>query len=868
MIPVNYRLEFEPDLDAARFGGDEWITADLPDPTDTLTLDAADLDIDSCDVTLGGESVKALVSLDPKSESISAKLPRKIEGRCTIHIRFSGALNDRLLGFYRSSYDGGRLATTQFEAADARRAFPCLDRPGAKATFDITITCGRDLEAVSNMPCVSKRIEGEKSTYRFARTPVMSTYLVYLGVGDFEHVQGAAGKTAVRVLATKGKAHRASYALDVACRLLTAYEEYFGIPYPLPKLDLIAVPDFAAGAMENWGAITFREPLLLYDADDSSARTRQLVTEVISHEIAHQWFGNLVTMEWWNDLWLNESFATLMATKFVDMIYPEFDMRNQFHGDVVETAMEADALASTHPIDARVESPAQIREIFDAISYDKGASVLMMLEGYVGERAFRDGLKSYLESHRYGNARGDDLWDAIGASSGLPVKDMMHTWIRNPGFPVLEAGVADHRVSLRQARFRYEEGGVDGTAWHIPVSTSSGGRVLMTGPAETLEHSDGSDVMVNPLRSGFYRVSYGDLRQYGRILGNAGLTRVDRLAVQNDLFAMCVAGRADIRRYMEIVPGYAHDQYPALTDVVRNVSAVRDAVYPEGMAYDVWDDIVSFLKAVLARLEWSPRPGERHTDTLLRGLVITSLGSAEDIDAFISSAILFCRFANGWGPLSPDVREAVCSVVSRGGGAAAGDALVSLYRKAGSQEETHRILRAMGHSASRDVLAGRLDFALTGEVRSQDTHILIASVAANPNSRGIFWPWLSSHWPAVTSKIGSGNPLLSRVVSGMSPAVDPALEGEIREFFAENPEPGTERALEQALERARIRRNLTYSIRESYGMTADAGGHAGRVAELEKAGRALLAADSPEALEETARDLGRAGVSASGGAGA
>jgi len=441
-VPINYNLTFEPDLKKFIFTGTEIITASCKKSTNQITMHCAELKIKSCIVKSGNHIVSSTVKTNEKKEELSIKLGEKIKGTATISLTFQGILNDRLLGFYRSKYEqNGKtkyLATTQFEAADARRAFPCWDEPESKATFEISIIADNQYSAISNMPVKSKKKIKTKTLYTFQKTPLVSTYLIYLGVGEFEYLTGKAGKIQIRVVTTKGNTSKGKFSLELGKKLLTSYEKYFGIKFPLPKLDLIAVPDFAAGAMENWGAITFRETILLYDPKTSSTRTKQFIAEVISHEIAHMWFGNLVTMKWWNDLWLNESFATFMATKFVDKFYPEWDLWNQFVEDAMNVAMGLDSLKTTHPIDVKVNSPAEIREIFDAISYDKGGCVLRMLENYVGEPNFQKGLKKYLSDFKYKNAKGQDLWDAIGKASGMPVTSMINTWLKQPGFPVVE----------------------------------------------------------------------------------------------------------------------------------------------------------------------------------------------------------------------------------------------------------------------------------------------------------------------------------------------------------------------------------------------------------------------------------------------
>ena len=859
--PVSYALEFEPNLPKATFRGTAAIEIECSAEVSRIRLNAAELRVLSVRAEAGGAAVPARVRLVPGREELALILGRGVRGRLSVEIGFEGVLNDRMLGFYLSRYvhEGRamRMATTQFEAADARRAFPCFDEPSAKATFDISIVVRGDNTAISNMPVASRtplggRGPSARTRYTFATTPPMPTYLVYLGAGDFEYISGRTDDgVAVRVVTVRGRSREGRYALGLAKRLLGLYGKYFGSPYPLPKLDLIAVPDFAAGAMENWGAITFREAVLLYDRKTSSTRTRQFIAEVVSHEIAHQWFGNLVTMRWWNDLWLNESFATFMATKFVDMLYPEWDMWEQFAGDAVSTAMSLDALRSTHPIDVEVSSPAEVREIFDAISYDKGGSILLMLEDYVGEAAFRRGLRRYLRDHAYGNAAGSDLWDAIGEASGLPIGRLVRAWIGREGFPMVEASRAAGKkgaLRLRQDRFVYERRRgkkADGPApaWPIPVAVgAAGGKrasgaagrpALLSGRTGTIEAPGGGRragavkgrkkaaaapvVVANHGRRGFYRVRYDQaaMLDVRHAVTQGSIGALDRWGVHNDLYAMCMAGRATLGEYLDMVDAYSGDEDNLVcADISSSLRSLWARTHGEPYAGVVAGYARRHFARVLGRLGWDARRGERHTDALLRGSAVSALAELGDADVVAEARARFAAHLGGGAPLAADLRGAVYSAVAWADPTQRTYArLVSLYGESGSQEEQARILGGGLASLGDPALLRRaLDFSLGGRVRPQNVHIVVVRAASNPLGAGVVWPWVRANWRALASKVGRGNPLVSRIVSCLS---GPGAAGkggghggahydEVRRFFARNGAPGTERAVEQALERMRI----------------------------------------------------------------
>lgn len=826
-VPINYTLTFEPDLKKFTFFGTEQITVSCKKSTNKITMHCAELKIKSCTVQYGNKTISSVPKTDEKKEELTIKLSQKIKGDAIISLEFQGILNDRLLGFYRSQYkQNGKtkyLATTQFEAADARRAFPCWDEPEAKATFEISIITDKKFSAISNMPVISKKKIKNKTLYKFDKTPVMSTYLIYLGVGEFEYLAGKTGKVQIRVVTTKGNKSKGKYSLDLGKKLLTSYEKYFGIKYPLPKLDLIAIPDFAAGAMENWGAITFRETILLYDPKTSSTRTKQFIAEVISHEIAHQWFGNLVTMKWWNDLWLNESFATFMATKFVDKFYPEWNLWDQFIEDAMNTAMGLDSLKTTHPIDVTVNSPAEIREIFDAISYDKGGCVLRMLENYVGETNFRAGLKKYLSSFKYGNAAGQDLWDAIGKASKMPVSAMVNSWLKQPGFPQIEITQNNTSLELKQSRFLMEPTAkTQKGLWNVPITLGLGNETttkLLTKKSTKLKIPSSPGFVANIGRTGFYRVKYDDgiLLDLKMLVDQKQIPHVDRWAIQNDLFALCVAGKEEVSNYLDFTDAYFdEDSYLAQTNVANNLNFLSSLTFFEDFGDEIREYTINYFRKILSNLGWIPKKSDKHTDAFLRGFSIFVLGKLGDESIIEQAEIKFKAFLKNPSTLHPDVRESIFSLVAWNGNVKTHSLFVKLYKKAKTMEEKLRFLGAMCSFRDEKLLLKTLQFSQTPEVRSQNMQLPIMRIAANPYGKKILWPWMKKNWTKMSKKVGYGNPLFNRIVASITLVADDSMESDIKAFFKKNPTPGTERTQTQTLEKIRIYSKLLRKMKKDF----------------------------------------------------
>lgn len=824
--PLNYKLLFEPNFKDFTFEGEELITAEVSGSIGTLSLDCAEIHVKGCRVFSGGREVGCSFMVDAKNESLVMNLVRRVSGKIQISVDFVGTLNDRLIGFYRSTYTdpNGKekhMATTQFEAADARRAFPCWDRPDAKATFDVSMIIDSDMDAISNMPAIKTRKVGKRKMVIFDTTPVMSTYLLYMGVGEFDRIESRYKNVRVGVVTTRGNRKRAKFALYMTKKLLGYYENYFGIRYPLPKLDMIAVPDFASGAMENWGAITFRETALLYDPKNSSTSTKQNIAEIISHELAHQWFGNLVTMKWWNDLWLNESFATFMATKAVHHFYPDWDLWNQFVLSSVNEAMGLDALKSSHPIEVNVKSPSQVREIFDDISYDKGGSVLRMLEDYIGESNFRKGLRRYLTKHKYGNAVTDDLWDSLASVSNKPVRKMMDTWVRRVGYPLIKVERRGGHLNLSQSRFLLDGSG-ERKSWMVPVSVSFDGKrvsSLADGSVKIRIPKSARWFKVNVGQRGFYRVRYdmADLDKLRSLVSRRRLPDIDRWGIQNDMFALVVSGHMKIEDYLYFVRSYfGEDSYLVSMDIADGLNTFFLLFHGEKFHDKIVKYNKEYFRSLFIRLGWEPKRGERHTDALLRSYVISSLGRLDDYEILQGAKDRFERYLKNPNSLSPDLRSVVFNLVAWQGNDRTYNRLVSLYRKSKVQEERIRFLAALASFGNTRLLKKTLEFTLSDDVRTQDIYLPIARVAGNPYGKKIIWPWLKENWKEIAGRFGNmGNPLINRIISCVSVIADSNRTAEVSNFFSRNHVSGTEMKVAQTVERMRINSRLVMRARES-----------------------------------------------------
>lgn len=833
--PSRYDLTLAPDLVGFTFSGSESIQIQILEPTPEIVLNCAEIEIQSCVLTIGSERQTPTETVfNEKAETVAFKFGAAIApGQAKLNIEFTGELNDRLLGFYRSLYTDSHgnekyLAATQFESTDARRSFPCWDEPAIKAAFEVTLIIPSELKAISNMEIVSETDEGNgKTRLRFAETPVMSTYLLVFIVGDLACVEDTTPDgTLMRVWATRGNEDKGRFALETSIDLLAYFNDYFGIPYPLSKLDHLAIPDFAAGAMENWGAITYRETALLVDPENSSAGTREVVAAIISHEMAHQWFGDLVTMAWWDDLWLNESFASWMGDKAVDALHPEWDMWTQFLTNDTMSALSLDGLQNSHPIEQEVNNPDEIGQLFDAISYSKGASILRMLEQFLGADAFQKGLQIYLNRHSHGNARTRDLWNALGEASGQPVADIMDTWTNQTGYPFLDAEIkrddSGIEVSLSQSRFLYENvlggGQPSDQTWKVPISIRTASdaepvRSLMEDTTETVKlkpASHGSNdewIKVNPGQTAFFRVRYSadELEKLTAPIRSLSLPAADRLGIQADAYALTKAGHIPVTHFLTVAEAYQNETDASVCgDLAFNLNALDNLLADE----DFYPRFQAFARSIFApigrQIGWDARPGESHRDSLLRSTVLAELGHFEDGDTLAEAQRRFQGYTDDPSSLDPDMRAVVFEMAAQRGNRQTYDLMWDLEKAADLHEEKIRFLTALSNFQQGDLLQETLERTLGSDVRSQDTIRIVVTVANNRHGRDLAWEFIKTNWDEFNRRYGDGGFAFMRLVGMTSLFTTEEKRQEVEKFFADHPAPAAERTISQSLERMKL----------------------------------------------------------------
>jgi len=791
--PIDYVIHLEPDLKSFTFSGSTVLRAEAEEPVAEVTLDMIDLAVRSCKVRIGEDFKGCAFRVDPGKEELCISLPRDMEGVIELKLDYVGFISDRLTGFYRSRYtkEGKTkyIAVTQFEESDARRAFPCLDHPVKKAAFDVEMVVEEDLMAVSNGPVVQEKSLGNgKKWVKFERTPRMSTYLVFFGVGEFEFISDP-GEVSVRVITTPGMTKYARFALEFGRKSLQFCESYYEVPYPLSKLDLLAIPDFAAGAMENWGAITFRENLLLHFPNITSRAGEERICEVIAHEIAHQWFGNLVSPSDWKYLWLNESFATYFAYGTVDHYYPEWDVWALFLHGQTELALHRDALHE----DFSIEIPGGAHVVINAstapIIYNKGGSILRQIKGYLGEDYFRDGLRFYLKTNQYGCAASSQLWEALEEVSKTPVIRMMKSWIEQPGFPLVEARRSGNALLLSQKRFTYLPND-SRQAWLVPIHVqifyengeTASKTTLLEDATGTLDMGPGvKSYKVNAGQSGFFRVKYldaGVLQELGGKVLRKELVPEDRWGLQNDLFALVMGGEATIDQYLDFLDWYRdEDAFLPLGSIAGNLFRAylvvedpeRERIRTKGK---------SFLEEVVGRLGYEPAPAERYNLSALRDQALWQavLYGSKEAETFGLDA--FSSLKKG-GAVHPDIMKSVLQIGARSGGEEAFDWFHTRLQSTESEHERMNILMALGCFKSKEMIEKVREYVLE-KVPDRNKFVPLVSLAANPHALPDMWEWYVSR----VKELERFHPIhYERVILAVVPLGGLGRETEVEAFF-------------------------------------------------------------------------------------
>jgi tricorn protease interacting factor F2/3 len=746
-----------------------------------IILDAVELDI------LHVRNNKKNLQYIQKNNKLKIKT-RDFSG--VITIAFKGTINDKLVGFYKATYDETYMLTTHLEAIHARRMFPCMDDPKYKAKFELTLRIDLDLNAISNMPIESVLVKNKKKIITFEQTPRMSTYLLYIGIDRFEERAEKLGNINLIAATPPGNINKGNFCINVAKKSVEFFQSYFDIPYMIPKLHLIAVPEFAIGAMENWGAIAFRESGFYIDKN-SSVKNKKRVAELVAHEVAHQWFGNLVTMKGWYDLWLKESFATYMGYKALKEMYPDLKARETFLINRTSSAMSRDALINTHPIKIDSVSPNEIIQIFDEISYDKGASILRMVEAYLGSDAFKFGIRDYLVKNKYSNSSSEDFWHSLEKASGKKVASIVNKWIQKSGYPVVSVELDEEEIILRQERFQFSRK-IDNDIWSIPITMKLNGKskeFLMDKKEHVIKNKNLKSLKLNINQTGFYRVHYNDLYD---LVVNSELSELEKFGIINDAMAFLMVGIMPFVKYLDIVRRYFNEkEYLPILEISNQLNLLY-LIKPDKINKISNDFHKNQIKILNEKVD--------ENSLMLQGILASRFSIVDEVYA----KEIEDEFDN-YEKIEPNMREATAIAYARETGDF--DKILKKYRKSKSDEDRIRLLNALTSFKDPSLVYLSLGLALNDEVKKQDIGSLIMAASRNPNAKEVIWTWFKTNIQWIR-EIYEGTWILSRIIMSVVPIIGIGNVVEVEAFFEENQIPEARLGVEVGLERLKIYNKL------------------------------------------------------------
>ncbi|HXV70301.1 MAG TPA: M1 family metallopeptidase [Acidimicrobiia bacterium] len=810
--PSHYDIDLDLDLETFTFTGSVGVDIDVVDETDALVLNSAEVEIKSA--SLSNEVEITDIAYDDENETVTLTLASPLAaGTYRLEIEHSGIINDQLRGLYKSVCRDGNgnelaLATSQCQATDARRIFPCWDEPDFKATYQATMTVADGLEAYSNTAELERTPVGDgKVQFKFNKTMKMSTYLLAFIAGPFEATEPTVVRgTPIRVIVPRGNLHLTDIAMENAVFCFEYLSDYYGIPYPADKLDHIAIPDFAAGAMENVGLITYRDAYLVIDPDKASQGEKQNSLDVIGHEIAHQWFGNLVTMAWWEGAWLNEAFASFMELKATDAMRPEWKRWLAFQNQEVPWAMGTDQLASTRPIEFEVTHPDEVDQMFDAITYGKGSAVLHMLDEFMGVENFRKGVGDYLRKHSYGNTVTTDLWEGLDGASDHPVSAIMDTWVYQRGFPQIDVKVVKGGVELAQRRYLVIPDETDTTIWKVPIQLRGSvdgkpfeSKYLLEKDEAVVEIDGRIDwIVANAGGFGFYRTNYSDdlfdalLRHIDHLGDN------ERYALVSDTLGFVRSSQISASHFLDLIAKFGHEEEHAIWSVITGgLALIEHHALDEAARPDFETFVSELVGPALERLGWEVGDDESDLTRKLRGDLIATMGNLASDEATIErsrSVVADLLAGNG---VDPEVATAALSVYARHGGPEEYETLWKVYQESTTPLDQVRYLRTVAGVITQPEAMSTLDKIVDGDIRTQDGFWVFARLLSGKAGPEI-WASARTRWDEVLAAMPGLT--RNRVVEGLPSLSQPEVAADVKSFFAEHPLPEASRALEQKLE--------------------------------------------------------------------